>query len=575
MDNLNRRVYTEHWRYSLVIFCLMSAFLLLAARAFYLQILGKDYLQAQGQARYVREVTVKANRGRILDRNGQTLAVSTPVDSVWANPKVFLAASDRWRELATELDISLKEIKKKADKYQKREFMYLKRHLPPVDAQKIMALNIPGVSLQREYRRFYPAGPVASHVIGFTNIDEFGQEGVELAYNQHLTGKDGRKRVLRDRVGNTVENIESVEQAIDGKDLHLSIDARIQHLAHRYLKAAVIEHQAEAGTAVILDAQTGEILAMVNEPSFNPNNRKDFDSDKFRNRAVTDMLEPGSTTKPFTVAMGLASGRFHPDTLIDTSPGYMSVGRRTIKDTHNYGLLDVSKVIIKSSNVGVTKIALSFPVEKLRGLLADIGYGTSTRLGLPGEINGILPDRKKWRPIEHATLSYGYGFSVTPVQIAQAYTVLASDGKRLPINILKQENAPDGEQVIAPEVISQIKKMMMQVVSTEGTARRAQMEKYTAAGKTGTAHKLINGRYAEKRYTSAFAGFAPAQDPRLIMVVVVDDPRGEHYYGGRVAAPVFAKVMAESLRLMNVPPDKIEMTAQTGVKPGGKLEKKS
>ncbi len=561
MDNLNRRVYTEHWRYSLVIFCLMLTFVLLGARAFYLQVLGKDYLQAQGQARYVRDVTVKANRGRILDRNGQTLAVSTPVDSVWANPEEFGDSQARWPELAEKLGIKLKNIETKFEKYKNREFMYLKRHLAPAEAQKIMALKITGVHLQREYKRFYPAGPVAAHVIGFTNIDEQGQEGIELAYNQHLTGKDGRKRVLRDRVGNVVENIESIEPAIDGKDLHLSIDARIQHLSQRYLKAAVVEHKAEAGSAIVLDAQTGEILAMVNEPSFNPNNRKDFDSEKFRNRAVTDMLEPGSTTKPFTVAMGLASGRFHPDTLIDTTPGYMTVGKRTIKDTHNYGLIDVSKVIIKSSNVGVTKIAMSFPVEKFRGLLADIGYGSSTRVGLPGEINGVLPDRKKWRPIEHATLAYGYGFSVTPVQIARAYTVLATDGRRLPVSILKQDKAPDGKQVVAPEVVSQLRTMMKKVVSTEGTARRAAMDKYSAAGKTGTAHKLINGRYAEKRYTSAFAGFAPANDPRLIMVVVVDDPRGEHYYGGRVAAPVFRNVMAESLRLMNVPPDKIELTA--------------
>lgn len=563
MDNLNRRVYTEQWRYSLVIFALMFSFLLLASRAFYLQILGKDYLQAQGQARYVREVTVKANRGRILDRNGQTLAVSTPVDSVWANPGELVSAVDRWQELAENLDIDVAEIQAKTEKYKSREFMYLKRHLPPVEAEKIMSLEIPGVNLQREYRRFYPAGPVASHVIGFTNIDEYGQEGVELAYNKHLTGKDGRKRVLRDRVGHTVENIENIESAVDGKDLHLSIDARLQHLAHRHLKSAVLEHKAVAGTAVILDAKTGEVLAMVNEPSFNPNNRKDFDSDKFRNRAVTDMLEPGSTTKPFTVAMGLESGRFHPDTLIDTTPGYMRVGNRTIKDTHNYGLIDISHVIIKSSNVGVTKIAMSFPVNRLRTLLADIGYGESTRLGLPGEINGILPDRKKWRPIEHATIAYGYGFSVTPVQIARAYTVLASGGKRLPLNILKQETPPQGVQVIAPEVVAQIRTMMKEVVSVKGTARRAQMEKYSAAGKTGTAHKLINGRYAEERYTSAFAGFAPADNPRLIMVVVVDDPRGEHYYGGRVAAPVFSRVMAESLRLMNVPPDKIEMTAHT------------
>lgn len=574
MGNLNRRVYTEQWRYSLVIFGLMFAFSLLAARAFYLQILGKDYLLAQGQARYVREVTVKANRGRILDRNGQTLAVSTPVDSVWANPKEFITAIDRWPELAKSLNLKAAEIQKKVEKYKNKEFMYLKRHLPPVEAQKITSLQIPGVNLQREYRRFYPAGPVASHVIGFTNIDEFGQEGVELAYNMHLTGKDGRKRVLRDRVGHTIENIGNIESAIDGKDLHLSIDVRFQHLAHRHLKSAVIEHKAQAGTAIILDAKTGEVLAMVNEPSFNPNNRKNFDSDKFRNRAVTDMLEPGSTTKPFTVAMGLQSGRFHPDTLIDTTPGYMRVGNRTIKDTHNYGLIDISHVIIKSSNVGVTKIAMSFPVNRLRKLLADVGYGKSTHLGLPGEINGILPDRKKWRPIEHATISYGYGFSVTPVQIARAYTVLASGGRRLPLNILKQEKPPEGVRVIAPEVIAQIRTMMKDVVSSKGTARRAQMEKYSAAGKTGTAHKLINGRYAENRYTSAFAGFAPAEDPKLIMVVVVDDPRGEHYYGGRIAAPVFSRVMAESLRLMNVPPDKIEMTAHAAMKKAA-AEKKS
>ncbi len=525
-------------------------------RAVYLQLFATDYLQAQGDARYLRSVEIAPSRGMILDRNGEPLAISAPVDSIWADPGTLGSAPEQWPELATALGVKVSDIKTNVENYAGREFMYLKRHLSPPDAQKIVDLKIPGVSVQREYRRYYPAGPIFGHVLGFTNVDDQGQEGLELAYNKYLAGTPGKKRVMRDRKGHVVEDVESIHPVEDGKDLSLSLDSRIQYMTYRYLQSAVREHDAKGGSAVVLDAKNGEILAMVNEPTFNPNNRSGIKDGKFRNRAVTDVLEPGSTVKPFTIAMALDSGRFSPATAIDTSPGWLRIGRHTIRDVHDYGELTVSAVITKSSNVGVAKIALQLPVADLITLYRRIGFGELSGSSLPGEVVGSLVQRNRWREIEHATLAYGYGVSVTPLQLARAYTALASDGKLLPVTMIKRTGAVRGEQVIDPDIASQVRSMLETVAGSEGTAKLARLAQYRVAGKTGTVHKLdANGRYAPKRYLSLFVGFVPVSDPRFVMAVVVDEPRGKKYYGGQVAAPVFAGVMKGALRLRNVAPD--------------------
>lgn len=530
---------------------------LLAARAAYLQLVATEYLQAEGQSRYVRNIKVAATRGMILDRNGQPLAISTPVDSIWAHPQEFAEGKDRWPALGELLDITQAQLEKLAAKYADREFMYLRRHLAPDLAQQVEALNVPGVGLIREYRRYYPAGPVAGHAVGFTNVDNQGQEGVELAFNTHLSGVDGTKRVLRDRLGHIVEDLELIRPAIDGKNLFITLDSRLQYLAYRQLKSAVHKHKADSASAIILDATNGEVLAMVNEPSFNPNNRDRLRSANFRNRAVTDVFEPGSTIKPFTAAMALQSRQYGPDTRVDTSPGFYRIGRHTIRDVHDYGLLTVSRVISKSSNVGAAKIALSLAPERLWQTLRGVGFGSSTASGLPGEVSGRLAARKRWRPIEHATLAFGYGISSTPLQLARAYACLASGGLLLPVTLLRG-SATAGRRVLPEAVTRSIRDMLHEAASERGTGKAALVPQYRIAGKTGTVRKNTPTGYAQNRYSSIFAGFAPVTKPRLVMVVVIDDPAAGKYYGGDVAAPVFARVMSGALRLLNVPPDAAE-----------------
>lgn len=546
----------RHWS-SLAV--LVGCFALLSAQAVKLQWEQGEFLKRQGAARAVRTVTVKPNRGRILDRHGEILAVSTPVDSITADPRMLCAAADRWAALAEAVAIEPARIAALCRTAAGQEFAYLKRHLPPGEADAILSLEIPGVHSQREYRRYYPLGPVAAHVVGFTDVDDRGLEGLERRFDAVLGGSEGVNRIVRDRKGRVVERVQRIEPVRHGEDLDTSIDARLQFAARRALAASVAEFRAAGASAVLVDARSGEVLAMVNLPDYNPNRRDRDIGGALRNRAVTDLLEPGSTIKPFTVAMALQSGEFEVDTIVDTSPGEYRIGGHVIHDVHDYGSLTVSRVLVKSSNIGAAKIALTLPPARLHDTLREMGFGSATGIELPGEREGELPSRRKWRPIEHATLSYGYGLSATPLQIAQAYTVLANDGVMVPVTIRKRTRAVAGERVLSKAAARAVAAMLEGVVSTEGTARRARIAHYRAAGKTGTSHKLIDGRYADDRYVSSFAGFAPASDPRFVMVVVVDDPRSDRYFGGYVAAPVFAEVMAEALRLYDVAPDDLHM----------------
>ncbi len=544
--------------------------LLLVWRVVDLHVFNKDFLQSQGDARYLREVSVPAHRGMITDRRGEPLAISTPVESVWANPKELAKARAVWPELAKALQIDISVLTQQLSGHSSREFVYLKRRVAPNVALQVAQLKIPGVNFKKEYRRYYPGGEVTSHILGFTNIDDEGQEGVELEYDHILRSKPGSKRVIKDRLGRIVENVESVSEPQPGQDLVLSIDRRIQYLAYRELKAAVKKHNAEAGSAVILDAKTGEILAMVNQPSYNPNNRQDVNRKNLRNRAITDVFEPGSTVKPFTIMAALESGQYEPDTPIDTTPGYFRVGRKTIRDHHNYGLIDVATVIKKSSNVGATKIALSMNREHLWKVFSDVGFGGLSGSHFPGESAGSLMDFRHWKKIEVATLSYGYGVSVTALQLARAYTIFANSGHLPNVSFLRQ--LPDqslAEEEFLPlfkqNTITNTVKMMEAVTKTGGTGLLARVPGYRVAGKTGTVKKLGANGYEDDKYLSIFAGVAPASDPSLVMVVMIDEPRGEKYYGGLVAAPVFSKVMSGALRMLDIAPDDIVKGNKTRV----------
>jgi len=548
------RIMNYPLRTAVVLGFLFAGLALLGARAVWLQVVTADYLQEQGHARHLRVIQDNSHRGMILDRHGEPLAVSTPVDSVWAEPDALAASRAQWPALARILGMPEREIAQAVRHYEGREFMYLKRHVTPEQAERVTALDIAGVGLTREYRRYYPSGVVAGHVVGFTNVDDAGLEGIELAYDKWLRAIPGRKRVLKDRYGNIVEGVESVTLPVPGKDLTLSLDRRLQYLVYRELKAAVAQHRARAASAILLDAQSGEVLAMVNEPGFNPNNRSNLVSSVFRNRAVTDVFEPGSTVKPFTVAAALESGRFSPYTTIDTAPGFLTVGRNTIRDAHNYGALTVAQVIEKSSNVGAARIALALKPDSVRELFVRAGFGTSTGSGLPGEVNGRLNPPSRI-PIELATLAYGYGLSVTPLQLARAYAGLANDGVLPPVTLLRRDEVIEGVRIMSDKTARATRAMLEQAVSRDGTGAAAQVAFYRVGGKTGTAHKLINGEYAERRYIASFAGFAPASDPRLVMVITVDEPSASGYFGGQVAAPVFSRVMGGALRLLDIPPD--------------------
>ena len=547
---------------------MLSGFVLLAGRSAQLQLVDHEFLQGQADARHLRVVEVPAHRGMMTDRNGEPLAISTPVQSVWANPKELVAAPADLRGLARLLKLKPEQLQRLLGQRKSREFVYLQRHLSPDLADQVMALGIPGLYLQQEYRRYYPAGEVAAHLVGFSNIDDQGQEGLELAFDDWLSGEPGAKRVVKDGRRHIIENVENIRSARPGKALVLSIDRRIQYLAYRELKAAVRQHRARSGSMVVLDNRTGEVLAMVNQPAFNPNNRKRLKANKMRNRALTDVFEPGSTMKPFVIAAALESGEYRPASRINTSPGLVQVGVHTIRDKHDYGLLDLTGVLRKSSNVGASKIALALEPEDFWTGLSKAGFGIVTESGFPGEASGYLADFNRWRDIERATLAYGYGLSVTGMQLAQAYSVLANDGYRVPITLLKRDADSEVERQAAfsPMVARAVRKMMESVVAADGTAPLAAVNGYRVAGKTGTAHKSEAGGYAEKRYLSVFAGMAPASDPRLVAVVVINEPSNGEYYGGKVAAPVFSRVMAGALRLLNIPPDAVSLlhTQRTG-----------
>lgn len=529
--------------------------LALAARAVDLQVIQHEFLARQGDLRNLRVEPLAAHRGLITDRAGRPLAVSTPVTTLWANPGEVLGAREHWRRLQGNPVLDPKALAARVEPYRNREFIYLARHLAPEEADTVLKAGVPGIYPLTEYRRYYPAGEVAAHVVGFTNIDEKGQEGVELAFEGELAGDPGRKKVVRDLIGRVIQDIEILEEAAPGQDLSLSIDLRAQYIAYRELLAAVERHDAKAGSVVVLDAHTGEILAMVNQPAYNPNNRSRVSADVLRNRAVTDMFEPGSTVKPLTVAAALESGLVRPATRIDTRPGTLRVGSKTIRDHRNYGVIDITTVLTKSSNVGATRLALSMDEHLLPAFFDRMGFGRATGIAFPGESDGILPLRADWRDIERATLSYGYGLSVTALQLAQAYAVLANDGVRVPLSLQKVAQPPAGERVLGADTARTVLDMLETVVSTEGTANAASVTGYKVAGKTGTVHKLTRTGYADDQYLSLFAGVVPADDPRLVAVVVIDDPRGTAYYGGQVAAPVFSRIMNGVLRALRITPE--------------------
>lgn len=548
-------------RHTVVLGALLLSAGLLVWRAVDLQVTDSAFLQGQGDARYLRVVEVPAHRGMITDRNGEPLAISTPVDSVWVNPQELMTAHAEFPRLAKLLSLDIDELQQRLMKRQSREFVYLKRRVNPDLAQQVKALAIPGVFLQREYRRYYPAGEVAAHVVGFTNVDDEGQEGLELAYNDWLQGVSGSKRVIKNRLGHAVEDVESIMTPEPGKALRLSIDRNIQYLAYRELKTAIRDHRARSGSIVVLDARTSEVLAMVNQPSYNPNNRGTLKNSHVRNRAVTDVFEPGSTMKPFTVAAALESKKYLPGNVIRTGPGYFRVGRDTVRDTKNYGNLNLTDILVKSSNVGASKLALSLEPEKLWDLYSRAGFGSPTYSGFPGEASGLMTDHWNWSEIDHATLSFGYGMSVTSLQLARAYTVLANGGRMSPTSFLALDDVPvEQEQVMEEAVARRVLKMMEAVVSAEGTGARADVAGYRVAGKTGTVHKADVGGYSEERYLSLFAGMAPVSDPRLVVVVMINEPRTEAYHGGQAAAPAFSKVMSGALRQLGVVPDDVPHT---------------
>jgi cell division protein FtsI (penicillin-binding protein 3) len=542
---------------------ILNAFIIIIAtllcRAIYLQVMHTQFLQNQGDARYLRTQTIAANRGVLTDRNGEPLAVSTPVDSVWINPKQFVNAREQWESLATVLNMPLKELKNFVTNRLNRGFVYLKRHLPPSTAEQIKALKIQGVFFEREYHRYYPAAETTAHVLGFTNVDNQGQEGLELALESSLKPIYGEKQVIQDKYGNVLIDVKNVRIARDGESTRLSIDRRLQYLAHRELEKTVKMARAKAGSVIILDVKTGEVLAMVNQPSYNPNDSSERESSRYRNRAVADVFEPGSTMKPFTIASALESGKYSPHTFVNTSPGKIQFGRYTVRDGHNYGRIDLTTVVQKSSNVGASKIALSLPAEQLWKTFNAMGFGSSSNSGFPGELRGRLPHYLKWRTVENASLSFGYGLNVTLLQLARAYAAFGNKGILPTIRFTAVDSDSKGNvqkpslPAVRPETAQQIVQMMETVVKKGGTAVKAAIEGYSVAGKTGTVRKHVNGKYSNA-YLALFVGIAPSQNPRLVVAVMIDTPRNG-YYGGQVAAPLFAEIMSNALRFLNVPFD--------------------
>ena len=553
------------WRYYSVMLGLISLPIMLAIKIAQLQILpdekyGVDFLQTQGDARSIRSESIPAYRGLITDRNGEPLAVSTPVTSVVANPKYLNQASaDDLSRLSEALGLSLPQLKTRLNRYRNKSFMYLARQLPVGEADRVLKLGIIGISGRQEFKRFYPAGEVTSQLVGFTDINDRGQEGLELAYDSWLTGEAGAKKVIKDLTGRVIKDISLLKPARPGETLRLSIDLRVQYSAYRALKAAVQKHRAKSGSVIVLDVFTGEVLAMANQPSFNPNDRSALRPEWVRNRAMTDMMEPGSTIKPFTLLAALESGKFQPESMVDTNPGYLRVDYKTFIDPRNYGVLDLTGILSKSSQVGTSKLALQLNPDDTRELFERVGFGESVGSGFPGETSGNLPGHRRWDPVIQATFAFGYGLSASSLQLARAYSILANDGLRKEISLIAVDAVPEGARVADAYQVKNIRYMLQAAASQKGTGKRALINGYSVGGKTGTLHKVkTTGGYDENRYISVFAGFSPIENPRLVTIVVVDEPGDGDYFGGLVAAPVFSEVTGSALRLMQVTPDKLQ-----------------
>ena len=555
------------WRSRLVALVFMGCFFVLIGRAFYLQVLNNDFLQEKGESRYRRDLQISASRGKIADRHGDVLAISTPMKSVWAVPSEARLNGPQVRQLAALLEMDVKELNRRLGS--EKNFVFLQRQLPPDIGERIAALKLPGIGQDKEYRRFYPSGEMTAHVVGFTGVDDKGLEGVELAFQGQLLGHPGSRSVIRDRRGQIVEDVGSIRPPQDGKDIRLSLDGKIQYLAYSALKQAVAENKAKAGGVVVADVKTGEILALANWPTYNPNNRERLSGAQLRNRAVTDTFEPGSTLKPFGVALALDAGKVRYDTLINCA-GKLTIGKATISDTKDHGTLSVAQIIQKSSNIGVAKIAAMMPAQQMWEMFDAVGFGQPPRLGFPGEVGGRLRPWKTWLPIEQATMSYGYGISVSLMQLVRSYMVFARDGDLIPLTLLRHDGGPlAATQIFTQQTAREVRAMLEMAAQTGGTALQAQIPGYRVAGKTGTAHKLEGGQYA-KKYVSSFVGFAPASDPRLVIAVMIDEPTAGKHYGGSVAGPVFANVMGSALRTMGVPHDNTLRVAE-GANTRGRL----
>jgi cell division protein FtsI (penicillin-binding protein 3) len=542
------------WRSRVVLFGLFAAFGALAARAVYLQGFSDEFLQMQGKSRYEKTIELPATRGKIMDRHGQVLASSVPVRAIWAIPKdVLKSPPETLRKLAKLLEMSETELRKKLDS--PRTFVYLKRQVEMDVVKEIVALKVAGIDTRPEYKRFYPQGEVMTHLVGFTNVEDKGQESMELAQQKSLVGTTGARRVIRDRLNRIVEDVGMLQEPRDGKDLTLSVDSKLQYLAYSHIKDAVEKFKAKAGAAVVLDVHTGEVLALANWPTYNPNDRRKLTGEQLRNRVITDTFEPGSTLKPLTVALALDTRRVRPATVYQTAPGHMVIGDRTIHDSHPKDLLTVSQIIQKSSNVGMAKIALPIPAQEMWEIFTKSGFGQAPKFGFPGAVAGRVRPYKSWRPIEQANMAFGQGISVSLLQLARSYMIFARDGDMIPLSFQKVTEPPVGQPVISAQTAREIRVMLESVVGPEGTASKAQVAGYRVGGKTGTAQKVVNGRYSHTKYVANFVGIAPMSNPRFVIAVMVDEPTTAAHTGGSVAAPTFAALAAASLRAANIQPD--------------------
>lgn len=561
------------WRSRLMALLILTCFATLIGRSFYLQVLNNDFLKEKGESRYLRDLEISASRGSIADRHGDVLAISTPMKSVWAMPADARLSQEQTKLLARLLEMDIKELSRKlaSDK----SFVFLKRQLPPDVAERVAAQKLPGIGQDKEYRRFYPSGEMTAHIVGFTGIDDKGLEGVELAFQGQLLGHPGSRRVIKDRRGQIVEDVGSIKLPQDGQDIRLALDSKIQYLAYSQLKQAVVDFKAKAGGVVVVDVNSGEILALANWPTYNPNNRERLSGAQLRNRAVTDTFEPGSTLKPFSVAQALESGKVRFDTIINCAPGRMTIGNATISDAHPHDSLTVAQIIQKSSNVGTVKIASTLTPKQMWDMFEAVGFGQLPQLGFPGEVGGRLRPWKSWRPIEQATMSYGHGISVSLMQLARAYTVFAREGTTVPLSLTRVEANPvETVRVFSQQTVREMRAMLEMAVQAAGTAPKAQIPGYRVAGKTGTAYKLEGGQYVRK-YVASFVGFAPVSNPRLVVAIMIDEPGSGKHYGGDVAGPVFAKVMGGALRTLGIAQDAVVQVAkgESGKLAEGPVEK--